>query len=177
MDIQSYSATVSATDPDWNRERVRKFWDPGPKLVRAIRGWQAAKSRGGLIGLVLRRYRSLNHRWWSVLRQCDIPVTCQIMGGLYLPHPNGIVVHPSARIGPNCMIFQQVTLTGLVTVRGHVDVGAGAKLIGPLTVGDHVQIGANAVVTRDLPDLCVAAGVPAGVIARVDPAAPSGNPG
>ncbi len=166
MDADTYATIVSASEPDFGRERIRRPWDPGPKLIRALRRWQAAKARGGIFGRIAARYWSLNHRWWSLVTQCDIPLTCQIEGGLFLPHPNGIVLHPSARVGPNCMIFQQVTLTGLVNVGGHVDIGAGAKLIGPLDVGDHVQIGANAVVTRDLPAVCVAAGVPARIIAR-----------
>jgi serine O-acetyltransferase len=165
MEPDAYSAIVSASEPDLNRERIRRFWDPAPKLIRSLRRWQASKAHGGIGGRITAKYWALNHRWWSLVTQCDIPLTCQIEGGLFLPHPNGIVLHPTARIGPNCMIFQQVTLTGLVTIEGHVDIGAGAKLIGPLTVGDHVQIGANAVVTRDLPALCVAAGVPARIIA------------
>ena len=27
-----------------------------------------------------------------------------------MPHPNGIVIHPDAEIGPNCLLFQQVTI-------------------------------------------------------------------
>ena len=69
-----------------------------------------------------------------------------------------------ARIGVNCMIFHQVTLAGPVVLGGHVDVCAGAKLLGPLTVGDHAVIGANAVVTRDVPAGATVAGNPARVI-------------
>lgn len=177
MEIGRFAASTSAREPDWDCERVTRFWDPGPKLVRSIRRWQAARTRGGLEGQIRARLWSLNHAWWSLVTQCDIPLDCQIGGGLRLPHPNGIVVHPSVKIGPNCLLFHQVTVTGLVTLGGHVDVGAGAKLIGPLQIGDHVQIGANAVVTHDLPPQCVAAGVPARIIARASPDAPSGNPG
>ena len=54
-----------------------------------------------------------------------------------IPHPNGVVIHPDVRIGPNCLIFQQVTLGhrygGVPSVGGHVDFGAGAKVLGPIT--------------------------------------------
>jgi serine O-acetyltransferase len=43
----------------------------------------------------------------------------------------------------------------------NVDIGAGAKVLGAIKVGNNVVIGANAVVIRDVPDNCVAAGVPA----------------
>jgi serine O-acetyltransferase len=96
-----------------------------------------------------------------VVTGADIPLRTQIGGGLLLPHPNGVVVHPDAKIGVNCLLFQQVTLAGAVEMGGHVDVGAGAKIIGPLTIGDHVLIGANAVVKQDVPSEHLAVGIPA----------------
>ncbi|MEM8958107.1 MAG: serine acetyltransferase [Pseudomonadota bacterium] len=157
---------ISATIPDRSRERIERYWDPGRKLLRAIRRYQTAHVRGGVLGRLSRRYWVLQHRFWSVVAQADIPLNCQIDGGLMLPHPNGIVLHPDAKIGPNCMIFQQVTLAGPVVLGGHVDIGAGAKLIAPLTVGDHARIGANAVVTRDVPAGCTAVGIPAEIMPR-----------
>ncbi len=112
------------------------------------------------------RYWSVCHMFWSWVTQCEIPLACEIGGGLLLPHPTGIVIHPDCCIGPNCLIFHQVTLARDVTMGGHCDIGAGAKLLGPLRVGNHVQVGANAVVTIDLPDTAVAIGVPARITAR-----------
>jgi serine O-acetyltransferase len=155
---------ISATEPDWSREAIRRFWDPGQKLLRAVRRYQAARARGGPVARLVSRYWALNHLFWSTICQSEIHLTCQIGGGLRLTHPTGIIIHPDARIGPNCMLFHQVTLAGPVVLGGHVDVGAGAKLIGPLNVGDHAVIGANAVVTRDVPAGATVAGVPARVI-------------
>ena len=103
----------------------------------------------------------------------EIPLNCQIEGGLLLPHPNGVVIHPAARIGPNCLIFQQVTLgtrggPEAPILQGHVDVGAGAKILGGVVIGEHAQIGANAVVTKDVPPHAVAMGVPA-IIRQLKP--------
>ncbi|CUJ13273.1 serine O-acetyltransferase [Cognatishimia activa] len=160
---------VSATDPDWSRENVRSFWDPGPKLLRAIRRYQVAQTRGGLIGKLASKYWVLMHRFWSVMTQCEIHLHMPIAGGLRLPHPTGIVIHPESSIGPNSMIFQQVTLAGPCKIGGHVDIGAGAKIIGPVTIGDHAVIGANAVVTKDVNAYETVAGIPAKVISTRQP--------
>lgn len=156
--------TVSATVPDWSREELRRFWDPGYKLLRAVRRYQRAKSRGGPVGWVVCKFWVLVHRFWSVITQSEIHLNTHIEGGLRLPHPTGIIIHPDARIGPNCQIFHQVTLASSVVMGGHVDLGAGAKIIGPLTIGDHVEVGANCVVTKDIENNTTVAGVPAKVL-------------
>lgn len=149
--------------PDWSREAPARFWDPSRRLLRAIRRYQAA-------GSVARRWWVVQHRFWSVVTGADIPLTARIGGGLVMPHPNGIVIHPDAEIGPNCLIFQQVTI-GLVRatpqaprIGAGVDIGAGARVLGPVTVGEGAQIGANAVVLRDVPAGATAVGVPARVL-------------
>lgn len=159
----------SPTVADWSREAKRfSQWYPSRSLLAAIRAYQRARNP------VTRRLAILRHRFWSVVTASDIPIGTAIGGGLLLPHPNGVVISPWATIGPNCLLFQQVTigttLDGSPTLGGHVDVGAGAKIIGPVTIGDHAQIGANAVVTSDVPAHGVAAGVPARLITpRVRP--------
>ncbi len=159
--------SVSATVPDWSRERPQRWWDPPRRLLRSLRGYEAASARHGPLARLARMRWVLSHRFWSVITQADIPLGSQIGGGLIMPHPNGIVIHPEAEIGPNCLIFQQVTIgttgnrRGVPRIGGHVDIGAGARVLGPVTIGAHALIGANAVVTHDVPEGMVAAGIPA----------------
>lgn len=155
---------VSATEPDWSREVIQRGeWSPWKKLLRAIRDYQRANGKGLAAKLAV-----LRHRYWSVVTGSDIPLNCTLGGGFMIPHPNGVVIFPGSEIGPNCMIFQQVTLGfangGCPRLGGHVDVGAGAKLIGPITIGDHARIGANAVVTKDVPAGATAVGIPARIV-------------
>lgn len=150
-------AGVSATEPDWSREKVTSFWEPGKQLLKTIRGYQCSAARTGLAAALRRKLYVLEHRFWSVVTGADIPINCRIGGGLAIPHPNGIVIHPQAVIGVNCLIFQQVTLGtrrggGVPVLEGHVDVGAGAKIFGGVVIPAHSEVRANSVVTSWPPD-------------------------
>lgn len=69
-------------------------------------------------------------------------------------------------------IFQGVTIgttrskEGAPKIGNHVILFSGAKVIGGVTIGDNCVIEAGAVVTKDVPSGCVAAGVPAKVVSR-----------
>ena len=165
MDATNKSSEgISADIADWSRETPQHFWDPGRKLLLAIRRYQYWQQRSGVFAPALRRLLVIRHRFWSVVTGADIPLNCRIGGGLFIPHPNGIVIHPSAKIGVNCLVFQQVTIGvrdthGFPEIGGHVDIGAGAKILGKVIVGDHAKIGANAVVTKNVAARAKAIGV------------------
>jgi serine O-acetyltransferase len=153
----------SAEIPDWTRETPSQYWDPGRRLLRTIRSYQHYSNKSGVIAAWSCKVLVLQHRFWSVVTGADIPLTCQIGGGLLIPHPNGIVIHPNAKIGVNCLIFQQVTIgaltaNGLPQIGGHVDIGAGAKILGPVVIGANAKIGANAVILRDVEESTAAVG-------------------
>lgn len=157
---------ISATEPDWSREsKPFGAWSPSQALLSSIRAYQRYQGSRNPATILLRKVATVRHRFWSIVTGCDIPLNSQIGGGLRMPHPNGIVIHPAARIGPNCQLFQQVTIGecdgGVPTLGGHVDVGAGAKILGAIHVGDHARIGANAVVLHDVPAGATAVGIPA----------------
>ena len=157
---------ISVLEPDWSREQVLRWWDPGRQLLKAIRSYQYWQTRRGVLSHFFAKYHVLQHRFWSVVTGADIPLNCRIQGGLLLPHPNGVVIHPEAVIGPNCLIFQQVTIVSGVIIGGNVAIGSGAKLIRPVSIGNDAQIGANAVVLRDIPAHASAVGIPAKVIVK-----------
>jgi serine O-acetyltransferase len=161
---------VSATIADWKREKPRRFWDPSRKLLKSIRQYQYWRAKNSMIANLISKTCVFRHIFWSVVCGADIPLNCKIAGGLLIPHPNGIVIHPDAEIGVNCLIHQQVTIgvkggdNQPPKILGHVDIGAGAKIIGSLRIGEHALIGANAVVIHDVLNFQVVAGIPAKVI-------------
>jgi serine O-acetyltransferase len=155
-------------EADWSREVLA--WGGNRSsiaLLASIRSYQAAGR--GVLTTPKRWWAVLRYRFWSVVTGAEIPLNCQIGGGLLLPHPNGIVIHHKARIGMNCLIHQQVTIglideTGLPIIGSHVDIGTGAKILGPVTIGNYAKIGANAVVLCDVPAGATAVGIPARIL-------------
>ena len=165
--------SISATEPDWNREKVTPGrYEPAKHLLATIRGYQRIKSKGGMMAKIASPFLVLQHRFWSAVTGADIPLNSKIAGGLLMPHPNGIVVHPDAEIGPNCLFFQQVTIgtggriPGTPVIKGHVDIGSGARILGGVTIGAHARIGANAVVIDDVPENATAVGIPAKILGQ-----------
>lgn len=162
--------SISADIPDWSREHKAFFcWSPSRALLASIRSYQTPADGHSLISYLRKKIAILRHGFWSVITGADIPINTKIGGGLLIPHPNGIVIHADAVIGVNCLIFQQVTIGSKddsppPIIGGHVDIGAGAKLIGQITVGNHAKIGANAVVLINVPAVKSAVGIPAKIV-------------
>lgn len=170
MDPKIHSK-ISADVPDMSRETKSFFsWSPSRSLLASIRAYERHAGSENLFAVLARKIAVLRHRFWSIVTGSDIPVNCRIGGGLLLPHPSGVIVHPQARIGVNCLIFSGAVIgarhgapidEGLPIIGGHVDVGANAVIIGAVTIGSHARIGAGAVVLDDVPAGATAVGVPA----------------
>lgn len=105
------------------------------------------------------------------LTSCDISIYAELSGGIYIPHPTGIVIGDKVIIDHGTVILQQVTVgkktmggTDYPSIGKHVFLGAGCKILGELTVGDYSVIGANSVVLQDVPKHGKAVGVPARIV-------------
>ena len=64
-------------------------------------------------------------------------------------------------------IDEQGVTTTPVTIGDDVWIGANAVILPGVTIGTHCVVAAGAVVTKDVPDCCVVAGVPAKIIKRI----------
>jgi serine O-acetyltransferase len=78
------------------------------------------------------------------------------------------VIRPDSEMDPNCLLFEQVTIGhgngGVPRIASHVDIGAGAKILGGVTIGNDAKIGANAAVNSDVSAGATAVGIPARVV-------------
>ncbi len=104
----------------------------------------------------------------QIVTGIELPCEVKVGRNFVIDHFGGIIVSGYTRFGDDCRIRTGVVI-GLSrtedpcapVIGNNVDIGAGAKLLGPIRVGNNVRIGANAVVIRDVPDDAVAVGVPA----------------
>lgn len=98
----------------------------------------------------------------------------------------GVIIGPGAEVGShvilnsaatidhdtviqdNVMIGPGVHIPGHVLIRSHTFIGVGSSCVNSITIGSNCLIGAGSVVTRDIPDNVIAAGVPAKVIREKD---------
>ena len=122
--------------------------------------------------LLLRKFFSLVYRILYKLVQImtgiELPCEVQIGRNFVIDHFGGIVISGYAKFGDDCRIRNGVVV-GLrrvddpcaPTIGNNVDIGTGAKILGPISIGNNVVIGANAVVITDVPDNSIAVGVPA----------------
>ena len=68
--------------------------------------------------------------------------------------------------------LRKIMSRGPVIIEDNVWIGEGTAILQNVRIGKNSIIGANAVVTRDIPDNCVAAGVPPRIIRRLEECAP-----
>lgn len=106
-------------------------------------------------------------------RSCQISFKATIGKGVKFPHPLGIVIGDGVIIRDNVKIWQQVTLGShgkpdeklkYPIIEENVKIFAGAKIFGGITIAEKAVIGANAVVYKNVPENCLAVGIPARII-------------
>lgn len=108
-----------------------------------------------------------------IVFSAQIPPEVKIGRGTVLGYAGlSIVLHKNTVIGTNCRIGSGVTLGSnnpdvrAPTIGDNSFVATGAKILGGVIVGKNCVIGANSVVLNDVPDNCIAVGVPAKVVKR-----------
>jgi serine O-acetyltransferase len=153
--------------------------DPWRQGVWAMVVYRFGRWRYGVRPALLRRPLSLLYKFLKIGVQIgtgiDIPCETQVGRRLVIEHFGGIVVSGDSVIGDDVTLRHGVTLglrrtgvPGAPVIGNGVDIGAGAKILGPVHIGAGAVIGANAVVLCDVPAGALAVGIPA----RVRPCRP-----
>lgn len=90
------------------------------------------------------------------------------LGSGCIVYYNSIITHDCI-IGDFVEISPSVTILGRVKIDSYTQIGANATILPDVVIGKNVIVGAGSVVTKDLPDNCVAVGIPAKIIKQLAP--------
>jgi acetyltransferase-like isoleucine patch superfamily enzyme len=85
----------------------------------------------------------------------------------YINAKNGVVLEDEVQIGSHCSIYSVSTIDkkeGRVVLKRKCKIGSHSVVMPGVTVGENTVVGAMSFINRDLPDNCVAIGVPVKVI-------------
>ena len=106
----------------------------------------------------------------------EIHPKAKIGKNFFIDHGMGVVIGETSEIGNNVTIYHNVTLGGVSpsinsnqqrdikrhpTLEDNVVVGSGAQILGPIVIGKNSLIGSNSVVTKNVSEKSVMAGIPA----------------
>lgn len=121
-----------------------------------------------IIGIFLKLFFEIWHR-----RQCfkyGVHIGKNVCGyGLRIVHIGGIHVNANNvgnyfSVTQGCVIGNKRTADDRPVVGNHVQFTLGAKAIGGVHIGDNSIICPNSVVIKDIPENCIASGVPVCII-------------
>ncbi len=109
----------------------------------------------------------------------SIGTGCNIMTGVVITNDiivkDGVLINLNCTIGHDSVIGKFVEMSPGVHISGNCNVGdysvlgTNATMLPRITIGKNVIIGAGSVVTKDIPDNCVAVGIPAKIVKELPP--------
>ena len=82
----------------------------------------------------------------------------------------GVILEDDVQIGSHCSIYSISTIDnkqGKVVLKRNCKVGSHSTIMPGVTIGENSIVGAHSFVTSDIPDNCIAVGVPAVVIKKM----------
>lgn len=145
------------------------FNHPFKLMINLRMGIKFSKSKNPFFRLLSRFLKNQQMYKWS----CDISYDITLGKRVRFGHPIGIVIGNKSIIEDDVKIWQNVTLGShgkgedikqYPTIKQGAKIFAGAKIIGNVHVGRNAVVAANAVVNIDVPDGCIAAGIPCKIL-------------
>ena len=81
-----------------------------------------------------------------------------------------VIIKDGVQVGSHCSLYSVSTIDnkqGQIVLKKNCKVGSHSTVMPGVTIGENSIVGAHSFVTSDIPDNCVAVGVPAKVIKKI----------
>lgn len=158
--------TVAATTRHYKATRMDALLRTDSFAILAL-----SRLPGSALGRRLPMSRWFIRRWLTAVYGVEIGKDVTLGAGVFFVHSVGVVIGGNARVGARVRFYGNNTIgtakdNGYPTLEDDVQVGSGARVLGPVRVGARSIIGANAVVLSDVPPDSLVVGIPARVVAR-----------
>lgn len=145
--------------------------DERPKIIGAIGSTTARKriitqlEKEGFSFDTLIHPSTLKSKWVTIgngsIVAAGTIMTCQIEIGNHVIINIGVRIGHDVKIGKFSTISPGAEIMGCVTLGEYVFIGTNATIIEGIKIGKGAVIASGAVVTKDVPEMALAAGVPA----------------
>jgi len=157
---------LATYEGDWS---CQGFW---VMLVYRFGRWRY-ELRPALVRKLFSLLYKISFKIIQILTGVELPCEVPVGKNFRIDHFGDIIISGYASFGDDCIVRNGVTV-GLKNVElkdapkigNLVNIGAGAKILGPISIGNNVDIGANSVVLKDVPDNSLAVGIPARIIPK-----------
>lgn len=128
-------------------------------------------NKNRLMGLVPLLFYFILNQFIKTIHHVDIDRRAEIGPGLFIIHYYSIVIGP-AKIGSNVTIHHNLTIGQKIAgldrstpvIGDNVWIGPQCVITGDIKIGTGATISAGSILSRDVPDNCLAAGNPGRVI-------------
>ena len=90
----------------------------------------------------------------------------------YINAKFGVVLEDEVQVGSHCSLYSVSTIDGKqgkIVLKKNCKVGSHSTIMPGVTIGENAIVGAHSFVTSNIPDNCVAVGVPAKVMRKLGP--------
>ena len=88
----------------------------------------------------------------------------------YINARYGVSIQKDVQIGSHCSIYSHSTIDdkkGKILIKENARIGTHSTIMPGITIGKNAIVGAYSFVNKDIPDNCIALGVPAKIVKEV----------